>query len=532
MIPAAPQSGAASESSRPLEIKTDSDASQTSLPARTELFTPSFSGTMHSESQPLRSVPWSATITKSVGLVLFAVASLAPIPFGSISPLVSSFWLAILSFAALAAMLAASYRSAVVMTMAALVACAYIGLALLQTIVPPGDWAFSLWPESSRLLGRDLPAQSAAVAYRPLLALDSPLLSVVSVICGIAVASRRTHVRRFLSATALFGVGYAGFGLVWFMVAPGYVLWWPKQTHVEDLTATFTNRNTAAVFIGIALIILTARASAVMDRYLSSRHRRAAASRRWRRDLVLIGGQIMICLLAIMLTNSRAGGLLSLLAATVAGGLRLRRRYMGRFGYQVGFVGLAITATIFVIFALADTRLSTSGLEDGGRFATYRATLQMALDHPWLGVGLGCFSFAFPLWRDTGTSMWGVWNRAHNSLLELAAEAGLPFAGLIVAIWLLVLVLLARSAWRRRDNSSASLFAICSLGLAHSLVDFSIQIPGFQIAFYALVGIGLGQIVQPAAIQSSVRRQRNSSANEHSATHKKASRAASNEMIG
>src|SRR5205823_2553272 len=159
--------------------------------------------------------------------------------------------------------------------------CAFAAVAVLQTVAPPPfGSAFPIWKESAAVLQLAIGGATAAVSYRPLTALSSPLLGVVATMCGIAITASTRNVRAFLSAIAVFGVAYSVFGLVWYSLVPGYVLWWPKEAHVYDLTATFTNRNTAAVFLGIGLIILSARAAANYDRYrLAIRRRHAEAAR-------------------------------------------------------------------------------------------------------------------------------------------------------------------------------------------------------------------------------------------------------------
>ena len=53
----------------------------------------------------------------------------------------------------------------------------------------------------------------------------------------------------------------------------------------------------------------------------------------------------------------------------------------------------------------------------------------MIADHPWFGTGLGTFVWSFPAYRSANISLWGVWDLAHSTPLELAADLGLPLAG-------------------------------------------------------------------------------------------------------
>ena len=71
----------------------------------------------------------------------------------------------------------------------------------------------------------------------------------------------------------------------------------------------------------------------------------------------------------------------------------------------------------------------------------------------------------------------GVFYQAHSTPLEIAAELGLPLAGLM----------------RRRRDAVYPIAAtgVGLLGRLHSLVDFPLQLPGFAIVFTA--GLGLAQ---------------------------------------
>jgi len=154
------------------------------------------------------------------------------------------------------------------------------------------------------------------------------------------------------------------------------------------------------------------------------------------------------------------------------------------------FVTLCLSGNIR--FGLPPLEWGLSGL---GRVEIYRSTLRMIADHPWFGTGLGTFEWSFPAYRSADVSMWGVWDRAHSTPLELASDLGLPLAGLIVVAWLIVLGVLIRGVRIRHRDLIVPVAAltVAILGLAHSLIDFSLQIPGYSIVIFALVGAGLAQ---------------------------------------
>jgi O-antigen ligase len=142
-----------------------------------------------------------------------------------------------------------------------------------------------------------------------------------------------------------------------------------------------------------------------------------------------------------------------------------------------------------------NARFDLEGLADEGRLETYRSTLRMIADHPWFGTGLGTFAYAFPAYRSANVSVWGVWDLAHNTLLEVAADMGLPIAALVVVAWLVIFAVLIRGALIRRRDLIVPVAAL-SVGLLavlHSLVDFTLQMPGYAIVAMSLIGAGLAQ---------------------------------------
>ena len=134
------------------------------------------------------------------------------------------------------------------------------------------------------------------------------------------------------------------------------------------------------------------------------------------------------------MTGSRAGVLLSLLALVVAFIAFFRRHLPRRAGIAGALAGGAAVALVLLqlMGAGVSARFDLEGLADEGRLETYKATLRMIADHPWLGTGQGTFAYAFPAYRSPNVSLWGVWDMAHNTLLEIAADMGVPLAALVV----------------------------------------------------------------------------------------------------
>jgi O-antigen ligase len=218
------------------------------------------------------------------------------------------------------------------------------------------------------------------------------------------------------------------------------------------------------------------------------------------------------CCAAMFLTGSRAGVLLSLLtgagalAPPVWKALQTRRRTLGQLIAAV----CALTVAIQLLGAGVIGRLDHEGLAGGGRLETYHSTLAMIRDHPWLGTGQGTFAWVYPAYRSNAWTSWGVWDRAHSTPLEIASDMGLPLVAVVIAAWLGVFVVLGFGLWSRNRDQIVLVAALATagLGILHSLIDFSLQIPGFAMVVFALSGAGLAQsfrIVEPPSSVSAAR---------------------------
>jgi O-antigen ligase len=107
----------------------------------------------------------------------------------------------------------------------------------------------------------------------------------------------------------------------------------------------------------------------------------------------------------------------------------------------------------------------------------------------------------FPAFRDSDLWTWGVWDYAHSTLLEIAFEMGIPVAAMIAIAALASVFILMWAAATTSDKVDrrvlAAIAGITSLSYLHSLIDFSLQIPGYFVVFGILLGCGLAKASAP-----------------------------------
>jgi O-antigen ligase len=437
-------------------------------------------------------------------IALFATVAAAPLPFASRDPAIIAFWCIVLGLGVIAASLRGFRREHLpLLGLAVIVILAYAFVLHEQLAIRP--WIASphpLWHEAAQTLGIPIAASVSIARNQPFFSLGAPLVNILAVICSFIVCIDRARARQLLLVVAWSGVVYAVYGIAAYLIDPTHIFWREKIAYRDVLTSTFINRNTAAVYFGSCSVLWLLLLSQYVRRRLPPGpiHWRSVPgwflSEMPRRALLSLA-MLLLCLAAMLMTNSRAGIVFSLMALVIAFTAFFHRDLPRRGGFAAALVigGLIALLLLQILGGKVSGRFDVQGLSTEGRLETYRSTLRMIADHPWFGTGLGTFVWSFPAYRSASISMWGVWDRAHSTPLELASDLGLPLAGLIVLAWLIVLGVLIRGVSTRRRDLIVPVggLTVALLGLGHSTIDFSLQIPGYAIVVFALVGAGLAQ---------------------------------------
>jgi len=442
--------------------------------------------------------------TRISSYILFIVVAAAPFPFGSTDPAAVAFWCIVLGLGIVTVPFRGiRWEHLPLLGLAMIVILAYAFVLHEQLAARP--WVaspHSVWHEASEALGISLAPSVSIARNQPFFSLGAPLANMLALMFSFVVCVDRYRARQLFLVIAWSGVAYAIYGMAAYLIDPTHVLWREKIAYRNVLTSTFINRNTAAVYFGscgiLWLLLLSEQArSHVPPGPIYWRGLLHRVFTETPRPVVLSFIMLFVCLAAMLMTNSRAGIVLSLLSLVIAFATFFYRDISGRGGIAVVLMigGLVVLLLLQVLGGNVSGRFAVQGLSDEGRFETYRSTLRLIADHPWFGTGLGTFMWSFPAYRSANISMWGVWDRAHSTPLELASDLGLPLTALIVLAWIIVLGVLIRGVLiRRRDLIvPVGALAVALLSLAHSAIDFSLQIPGYSIVVFSMVGAGLAQ---------------------------------------
>lgn len=443
---------------------------------------------------------WSNRISS---LLLFATVTLAPLPFGSTSGAAIAVWCVVLG----AGLMLTSLHELRGAHFKLLFGCAVIVLAyafVLHEQLSAHPFIASpdrIWQQASAALETQLTPVASIARNQPYFAVGAPLSAMLALVCSLIVCADRIRARQLIKVIAWSGAAYAVFGIVAFFVDPTKTLW-RRSAYPDVLTATFVNRNTAAAYFGSCSIAWLLMTCEPVRGYIRGH------GNRWRFEPRKIVGQLgneitwpfamlVLCLIAMFMTASRGGVIVSLIAlvSAFAGIFHRSLTRVKAWLLVMTIIGSVALLLLQIVGTGVSGRLESQGLADEGRLATYRSTLHMIGDHPWFGTGLGTFAWSFPSYRTTDASMSGTWDRAHDTPLELASDVGLPLAGLVACGWVLALAILIHGM-RVRDRDlvvPTAAFSISILANLHSLVDFSLQTSGYAIGVFAVLGAGLSQ---------------------------------------
>jgi O-antigen ligase len=432
------------------------------------------------------------------------VIALAPLPFGSVDEITIALWAFLLGVVALLAIPVKLTNAQLVFFLFALIVVLAWGLVLHeQTSIHPWlarDLVNPIWAQAARLLDVPLPEYVTVVRNQPFFAAGAEMVAFLSLLGGFLLGGNRAFAKATLGVVAWSGALYAIYAILSFIWDPSTLLWRDKIAYRTVLTGTFVNRNTAAIYFGscgiLWLLLFFKRVLGPSFRTSVDTHLSSVLRDLPRRAMLHLAIFILL-MSATFMTGSRAGSLLFMVtsAGVVFMCLRKKNGSLKTLLFLIAAIILAGVMLLEIVGGGVDARISSQGLTDPLRMSVYRAVLRLILDHPWLGTGLGTFAWVFPSYRPSDITAWWVWDRAHNTLLEIASEQGIPFALLILCAFVMIFAILIYGS--RTLNSGkiypAAGLLIGLLAAVHSLIDFSLQIPGLTIVVFAVIGVGLAQ---------------------------------------
>ena len=128
------------------------------------------------------------------------------------------------------------------------------------------------------------------------------------------------------------------------------------------------------------------------------------------------------------------------------------------------------------------------------RASMWKSTARMVIDNPWTGVGAGAWEVHIPRYQGWNDSVETDFY-AHNELLQLLGEYGLPVGGGVLAVLLAYLLWSAQTTWRMpvhgRAGHDAALRAVALCSLLALLVVSNAGFPWRLASTGALMMVSL-----------------------------------------
>jgi O-antigen ligase len=361
----------------------------------------------------------------------------------------------------------------------------------------PSSWAHPIWQEAEIVLGQKL---GATIALQPENARAGLVRLITYIFCGVLAFCLAQEVKRAWRMVRILWIAVVVicvYGLAVQITGLEMVLWFDKEAYRGDLTASFISRNHFAIYAGMGLVCGSALLVQSWRKHMYGVRptARIEAIRNWlQKKAALRGLFILLALLAILLSHSRAGLVLSMVG--LGSYLFFHQIYAKKYK-RAAIVILVAALLLGISFAFA-TQFSDrfaslfNDYSAQDRARVYGILGQAIKDNPLLGYGMNSFEAVYRLYQH-GSSM--EFNHAHSDVLEVLLEYGVLF-GLLLwgAVILCISGLWHGVTTRRRHGLFATLgLAVTVMILCHGMVDFSLQIPGVTFYWVTLMGIGLAQ---------------------------------------
>jgi O-antigen ligase len=316
---------------------------------------------------------------------------------------------------------------------------------------------------------------------------------LVACLMGASFLTGKERLRAVAKFLVYYGLALAVFALVQHYTWNGRFYWFRITRWAETPFGPFVNHNHFAGYMELLIPLPLA----------------LALSRQMRREERLFYGFAAVLMGVATIVSLSRGGMISVVAEVMflavmslrrpEYGMRKREEMTGRNLWRAGAVASFIFAFLLGVIWLGGeavinriaTGQASSQAAKAETFAESRGliwsdTWSVIKANPILGVGLGAFATAFPIYSRYDDGKHGITAQAHNDYLQVLADGGL--VGGALAVWFMIMIFRATA---RGISSPSPLLSTLALAngaaifglLVHSLFDFNLQLPSTSLLF-------------------------------------------------
>lgn len=303
-----------------------------------------------------------------------------------------------------------------------------------------------------------------------------------------ALCAERGRARLFVTTFLAAMSAYLLVSIVADALMPGTIFGFPKYIEAGRFSASFISPNTAATLCGMLLIVALSRFIEPGRRSAWSREARSIWAARPLETLALA-----LALGALIMTDSRAGILVSLLVAMIYGAVEARRLLAGWSSRKRLFLVIGLVILFVLVGIHLNSRLGALSEGAIGRHALLEAHSRYFRLSPWFGYGLGTFKFLHHL--EQSADAFGAMDTAgavHNLYIQWLEQAGIIGAGLMsMSILSLLVAMMLRARFQSVESQEIRMvLAVSLLLLLHGFVDYALEVPSMAATWSSLLGLG------------------------------------------
>lgn len=362
-----------------------------------------------------------------------------------------------------------------------LLAAAALWVTLVSTIYAPSDPAAPFVPDlfASQML--------------------SFVAGVAALLCGWLLGMRWSRTRQVVDWLIALSCLYLLFGLLLRAIGTNGLLDYWSVVREDRFQGLIGNVNVTAAVAGVTAVLALSRVFTT-----AARRRGAGLARREIFVAALYCLAVFIALGAAIATASRFTNLLTFTMVALLAGVNLMRnvRQLRLIGALLGAVALAVVVLLTQFSDLLVERMTR--LPDGLalRETMWSHYLAIAADAPVTGHGLGSFPTVNGFYLTTprfAEAMWAV-NSAHNGLLQIAINGGVPYLAFILAASLYVCGQILAGCRARWSGETAGIAIAIFLIVACGMIDITLDVPATVTLMLFLAGLLWGAALIPAEI--------------------------------